>query len=108
MDVRRLGLVAALASVAIAFGAPASAKPLPYQTPQQLESKCKKGGGTYGPPSEQGVYTCIGQSGSFVVCGGTGKYAKTCEGDAAPARTAGRELAGRAVEVRSEAAESAQ
>ena len=44
-----------------------------------VEGKCNDGGGTYFAPSKYGVYGCLAQDGSGIVCGGTGKDAKTCD-----------------------------
>jgi hypothetical protein len=44
-----------------------------------VEGKCNDGGGTYFAPSKYGVYGCLSQDGSGIVCGGTGKDAKTCD-----------------------------
>ena len=35
--------------------------------------------GTYFAPSKLGVYGCLNKDGSGIVCGGTGKDAKTCD-----------------------------
>jgi hypothetical protein len=44
-----------------------------------VEGKCNDGGGTYFAPSKYGVYGCLAQDGSGIVCGGTGKDKKTCD-----------------------------
>lgn len=48
--------------------------------PNQLKAKCNAGGGTYWPPTAQGVYGCVGKTGNTVVCGGVRKGDKnTCD-----------------------------
>jgi hypothetical protein len=37
------------------------------------------GGGVFFPPNKNGVYACLNGDGSGIVCGGTGKFAKTCD-----------------------------
>jgi hypothetical protein len=44
-----------------------------------VEGKCNDGGGTYFAPSKYGVYGCLNQDGSGIVCGGTGKDKKSCD-----------------------------
>jgi hypothetical protein len=61
------------------LASPAVAKEVPFQTPQQLKTKCGNAGGLYGPPTGKGVYTCQLESGNVIVCGGEGANAKTCE-----------------------------
>jgi hypothetical protein len=44
-----------------------------------VEGKCNDGGGTFFAPSKYGVYGCLAQDGSGIVCGGTGKDKNTCD-----------------------------
>ena len=49
-------------------------------SPTQVEGRCGNNpGGVYFPPSKNGVYGCLNGDGSGIVCGGKGKYAKTCD-----------------------------
>jgi len=49
-------------------------------SPTQVEGRCgNKAGGVYFPPNQNGVYGCLNGDGSGIVCGGKGKYAKTCD-----------------------------
>jgi hypothetical protein len=47
-------------------------------SPDDVKAGCS--GGDYFPPSSEngGVYGCVNQNGSGIVCGGPGKYADTC------------------------------
>jgi hypothetical protein len=45
-------------------------------SPGNVQKSC--GGGLYFPPNGNGVYGCMAHDGSGIVCGGPGKYAKTC------------------------------
>jgi hypothetical protein len=46
--------------------------------PGQVKAGCGKGGASF-PPNDNGVYGCLRADGSGIVCGGTGKDAKTCD-----------------------------
>jgi hypothetical protein len=46
-------------------------------SPSQVKGNCS--GGTYFAPGGAGVYGCIAQDGSGIVCGGVGKYKNTCD-----------------------------
>jgi hypothetical protein len=49
-------------------------------SPTQVQGKCGNAeGGVYFPPNKNGVYGCMNGDGSGIVCGGSGKYAKTCD-----------------------------
>jgi hypothetical protein len=49
-------------------------------SPTQVQGKCgNSAGGIYFPPNKNGVYGCLNGDGSGIVCGGTGKFAKTCD-----------------------------
>jgi hypothetical protein len=49
-------------------------------SPTQVEGKCGNApGGVFFPPNKNGVYACLNGDGSGIVCGGTGKFAKTCD-----------------------------
>lgn len=74
-----LSAAALLISMVGFVSGPASAKEVPFHTPDQLKAKCDAAGGMYGPPSAQGVYSCLGKGGNVVACGEVGKYAKTCD-----------------------------
>jgi hypothetical protein len=69
-------LVAAAAMPSLSRGATISIK---GHGKDSVEGKCNDGGGTYFAPSKYGVYGCLAQDGSGIVCGGTGKDAKTCD-----------------------------
>jgi hypothetical protein len=58
----------------------ALAEEVPKQgnSPTQVEGRCNESGGIYSAPGSQGVYYCLNNDGSGIVCGGVGKYAKTC------------------------------
>jgi hypothetical protein len=75
-----------LAAVLVVPGAAMAEKSVPFQTPAQLKDKCNRAGGMYGPPSAQGVYTCVLGSGNVIACGGVGAYAGTCGTGDNPAR----------------------
>jgi hypothetical protein len=83
-----LGMVAA-AMTLLATVSPSSAMQIPYQTPSELKFTCTAAGGTYGPPSQQGVYTCLLTDGNAIACGGQGKNAKTCSNPARIGTTSG-------------------
>jgi hypothetical protein len=49
-------------------------------SPTQVQGRCGNSeGGVYFPPNKNGVYACLNGDGSGIVCGGTGKFAKTCD-----------------------------
>ena len=49
-------------------------------SPTQVQGKCGNSeGGVFFPPNKNGVYACLNGDGSGIVCGGTGKFAKTCD-----------------------------
>jgi hypothetical protein len=49
-------------------------------SPSQVEGRCGNNpGGVSFPPNKNGVYGCMNADGSGIVCGGKGKYAKTCD-----------------------------
>jgi hypothetical protein len=50
--------------------------PVGNHSPGNVQKHCE--GGTYFAPSSHGVYGCLAGDGSGIVCGGTGKDAKTC------------------------------
>ncbi len=50
--------------------------PVGDHSPGNVQKNCQ--GGTYFAPSDHGVYGCMAGDGSGIVCGGTGKDAKTC------------------------------
>jgi hypothetical protein len=64
---------AVLASVALAEEVPRQGN-----SPDQVEGRCNESGGTYNAPGSQGVYWCLHEDGSGIICGGVGGYAKTC------------------------------
>lgn len=87
MRVSRLATAAAtLLLLALSANGPAFAdKKLPFQTVAQLKSKCKAADGVYMPPDSSGVYACASKKNdSVAVCGGPGKYAKSCVAREAP------------------------
>ncbi|MBS1799734.1 MAG: hypothetical protein JSS95_07910 [Acidobacteria bacterium] len=64
----------------LALTHPAHASPIKGNSPTQVEGRCgNKEGGVYFPPDKNGVYGCLNGDGSGIVCGGKGKYAKTCD-----------------------------
>jgi hypothetical protein len=50
-------------------------------SPTQVQGRCgNTEGGVYFPPTKKtSVYGCMNADGSGIICGGTGKYAKTCD-----------------------------
>ena len=50
-------------------------------SPTQVQGRCGNAeGGVYFPPTKTNhVYGCMNADGSGIVCGGTGKFAKTCD-----------------------------
>jgi hypothetical protein len=55
-----------------------SAMALPLESKDAVEGKCNDKGGTFFPPSAQGVYGCVYNDGTGIVCGGAGSYRNTC------------------------------
>jgi hypothetical protein len=64
----------------LALAHPAQAKSISISGhgPGSVKKGCG-GGGVYFPPDGKGAYGCINGDGSGIVCGGSGKYAKTCD-----------------------------
>ena len=64
----------------LALAQPAHAKTISTSGhgPSTVKKGCG-GGGVYFPPNKNGVYGCMNGDGSGIVCGGSGKYAKTCD-----------------------------
>jgi len=56
-----------------------SAPGAPIQSKTKVEGKCNADGGTWFPPNNQGVYGCINDDGSGIVCGGKGANKNTCD-----------------------------
>ena len=52
--------------------------------PGTVKGGCSATGDLYFPPNQNGVFGCIKASGNGVVCGGVGKFAKTCSTFAKP------------------------
>jgi hypothetical protein len=78
--------IPALVSPVVLVGALALTHPAHATTstkgnsPTQVEGRCGNNpGGVYFPPNKNGVYGCLNGDGSGIVCGGKGKYAKTCD-----------------------------
>jgi hypothetical protein len=66
----------------LAFTHSAHAKTISIKgnSPTQVQGRCGNAeGGAYFPPGRYGVYACLNADGSGIVCGGTGKYSKTCD-----------------------------
>jgi hypothetical protein len=77
MKVRGMTAVLAVAAIGfIANSALAETVSIKGHNPDQVQGKCD---GTYFAPSSKGVYGCLNNDGSGIVCGGVGKYAKTCD-----------------------------
>ena len=77
---RTMAMVTAAVLLVGAVGMPRVARattiPIGDHSPGNVQKSCE--GGTYFSPSSQGVYGCMAGDGSGIVCGGVGKYAKTC------------------------------
>ena len=51
----------------------------PFYDAAGLERLCRSNNGTFLPPTiDLPAYGCLASSGGSVICGGKGKYAKTC------------------------------
>jgi hypothetical protein len=51
-----------------------------YYDPATLRGLCLTNNGTFLPPTaDSPVYVCMGKGGGIIICGGIGKWAKTCE-----------------------------
>ena len=66
-----------LAAAGMSRSARAATIPVGGHSPGNVQKGCG-GGGTYFPPNGNGVYGCMAGDGSGIVCGGVGKYKKTC------------------------------
>jgi hypothetical protein len=72
-------LIALLAVAAIGImcdSAMAEKVSIQGHSPKDVKAGCD---GTYFAPSKMGVYGCLNENGSGIVCGGKGKDAKTCD-----------------------------
>ncbi len=72
-------LIAVLSVVAIGLmsdSAMAEKISIQGHAPKDVKAGCD---GTYFSPSKMGVYGCLNNDGSGIVCGGKGKDAKTCD-----------------------------
>jgi len=89
-------VVVAFASICIATAA--MAERIPIQKKDQVEGRCGESGGVYFSPNKQGVYGCLNEDGSGIVCGGVQKvHKKTCDTfREAPRRLPTRAEAGKA------------
>jgi len=77
MNVRGMTAVLAVAAIGfIANSALAETVSIKGHNHDQVQGKCD---GTYFAPSSKGVYGCLNNDGSGIICGGVGKYAKTCD-----------------------------
>ena len=73
----RSTLAAILALAAMGF-ITESAMALPLQSKDAVQGRCNENGGTWFAPSAQGVYGCLYNDGTGIVCGGVGSYKNTC------------------------------
>jgi len=72
-----LGAILALATIGLIAD---SALALPLKSKDAVEGQCNESGGTWFAPSEKGVYGCINNDGSGIVCGGwKTEYKNSCE-----------------------------
>ena len=56
-----------------------SAHATPFYDSSSLARLCRSNNGTFLPPTiDSPAYGCLGSGGGAVICGGKGKYAKTC------------------------------
>jgi hypothetical protein len=78
MNLRKtLPVVLAVAAIGlIADSAMGERVPIKGHGTKDVKASCD---GAYFPPNKLGVYGCMNQDGSGIVCGGTGKDAKTCD-----------------------------
>jgi hypothetical protein len=75
----------------------AFADPIGYYDPATLRRLClsKTNNGTFLPQTpDSPVYVCLGKGGGMIICGGIGKYAKTCESGRYKRRVVHRRLKG--------------
>ena len=68
-------VLCAVSSVLVAAGATI---PVGSHNPSSIQKGCTGPGDLYAGPGVNGMYGCLKGDGSGVVCGGAGKYAKTC------------------------------
>ena len=68
-------VLCAAVAVPVATGATV---PVGSHTPGSIQKGCTGPGDLYAGPGVNGMYGCLKGDGSGVVCGGAGKYAKTC------------------------------
>jgi hypothetical protein len=92
---KKLLSVAAILVAVTGMPGTAFAKSIPIggNTPDKVKGLCGGGNnGTFWPPNDLGVYGCMMNNGHFIVCGGWGRYKKTCDlfrvGTKAPTRRA--------------------
>ena len=81
MTSKTTALAIVVASLGLLTMQAAFAKPFPYYGPDALKKIClnKTNNGTFLPQTPLSpVYVCIGKGG-MIICGGIGKWAKTCE-----------------------------
>jgi hypothetical protein len=65
-----------VATCCIADASIAKTVPIKGHNPDQVASSCN---GAHFPPNQNGVWGCMNKDGSGIVCGGSGKNAKTCD-----------------------------
>jgi hypothetical protein len=76
-----LTLSAVVGSLAFALSTAALAKPVPFMTPGQLQRLCRSNAGVFWPQAHGSkVYVCYRENIGIIVCGGEGKFSKTCDG----------------------------
>jgi hypothetical protein len=77
----KIAIVMSSIVVAAVFAAPHAGhcKQVSLQSQGKVKGGCGGGGDVYFPKNSTGVYGCMKQDGSGIVCGGSGKYAKRCD-----------------------------
>jgi hypothetical protein len=82
----KTSLLLATAGLFAALALPVSANTVSMgkNNPGSVQKGCSASGDLYFPPNENGVFGCIKAGGNGVVCGGVGKFAKTCSTFAKP------------------------
>lgn len=77
----KIAILLSSAVVVAAFAAPRAgfAKSVSLQSQGKVKGGCSSPGDVYFPKDSNGVYGCVKSNGGGIVCGGSGKYARTCD-----------------------------